>query len=113
MNLLNKLTYKIKFFWYTWKVKDFDSCAIDIPCLQEDESVAIATLHLPGYLFKTFMHVILTMQLDPKWDEGHINAVAEFLLNNNQTVDQYTLLSFLHPEFYLEDNPFEVVKDEE
>lgn len=100
MNLFNKLLFKLKYFWHTWRVSDEVPSVIQIPYMDEEGNDHTTTIHVNGQVFKTFIHVILTLEMDPRWNEEHIDALAEFLINYPELVDQTTLLAFLHPEFY-------------
>lgn len=95
MNLLQRLKFKLKYFWFTKSIKDNEKASVEIPT--KDGPVDI---HMAGFVYKTFIRVILTLEIDPIWTDEHIDALATFMLTYPDDIDEPTLLAFLHPEFY-------------
>lgn len=112
MNLLQKLTYKLKYFWHTRGVKDNETTVIEVPYASESGEELSEIINVPGSVYKVFIHVILNLELDPRWDDEHIAALAGFMLACPDEINETTLLAFLHPEFY-EDFEVDVELDEE
>lgn len=100
MGLIRNLWFKIKYWWYTWRIEDFDTSIVHIPYEDEDGKSQLQTITMAGHTFKTFMYVALTLEMDPKWDEDHVDALATFMVQYPEDVTSDILRAFLHPEFY-------------
>ena len=100
MNLLQKIQYKLHYWWNTFRIGDFTPSTIEVPFIDEDGEEQVSVVQVPGYIYKTFIHVVLTMRFNPMWTQDHMSALAEFLIRFPGMVDTQTLLAFLHPEFY-------------
>jgi hypothetical protein len=91
--------------FYTFRVNDTEVREIQLPYIDEDDVEHLSPpVTMTGHVYKLYVRVLLTLKLDNKWTDDHLSALAEFMINYPEDVDEVTLLAFLHPEFYLEDD---------
>lgn len=102
MNLLQKIKLKVMYWWNTRGLSDTDMSEIHIPFYDEEEDVTdVAIIEVNGEVYKMFTRVMLTLEIDPRWTDDHLHALASFMVNYPEDITIETLLPFLHPEFYL------------
>lgn len=92
---------KIKFYhWkFTRKIKDNALVQVPIPDLEDD----VYLITLPGNLAKVFSWVETNLMFDPNWEEDHLRAFYQSVLDLivEDELDETLLLMHLHPESYI------------